>query len=78
MTLDEFRSHLKRHNFNLREFSAFINMEYSTVSKWGRTNPVPPWITKFFDIYDELQALKETKSSLKNFLDLTQNQNPKN
>lgn len=69
MTKDEFRFRIKSHGFNLQSFADFINLKYSTVSKWGKTLPVPSWIPTFLKVYDELEELRKAKKSLQKLVD---------
>lgn len=69
MTKDEFRDKIKKHGFNLQSFADFINLKYSTVSKWGKTIPVPSWVGVFLTVYDELEELREAKRHLQKLVD---------
>lgn len=70
MDKEEFRSAIKKHGFNLSSFAEFIDLEYTTVSKWGKTNPVPRWIPVFLDLYEQLEDMKQTKYHLQKMLEI--------
>ncbi len=65
MTLEEFKERLNSLNLNLTEFAELTDISYSTISKYGRSNPVPPWIAKFLDMYEKTKELDEFKLLIK-------------
>jgi hypothetical protein len=65
MTLEQFKERLTALNINLTEFAELSDIPYSTVSKYGRSNPVPPWVAKFLDMYEKTKELDEFKLLIK-------------
>lgn len=65
MTLEEFKDRLNALNINLAELSEMTNIPYSTVTKYGRSNPVPVWVPKFLDMYEKTKELDEFKLLIK-------------
>jgi len=65
MTHDEFKSKLKLNNLNLTQFSEVTNISYSTTSKFGKSNPVPPWVESWLSIYEENHQLKNIRIEIK-------------
>lgn len=65
MTLEEFKDRLNALNINLAELSEMTNIPYSTVTKYGRSNPVPVWVPKFLDMYEKTKELHEFKLLIK-------------
>lgn len=67
MTHEKFKIKLNNLNINLKQFSELTNLPYSTVSKFGKSNPVPNWVEPFLTIYDENTKMKDIKSKIKEF-----------
>lgn len=65
MTHDEFKSKLKLNNLNLTQFSELTCIPYSTASKFGKSNPVPPWVASWLNIYEENHQLNNIKIEIK-------------
>jgi len=65
MTLDDFKERLNSLNLNLTEFAELTDIPYSTISKYGRSNPVPLWVPKFLDMYEKTNELDEFKLLIK-------------
>lgn len=65
MTLEEFKERLNSLNLNLTEFAEITDIPYSTISKYGRSNPVPLWVPKFLDMYKKTKQLDEFKELIK-------------
>lgn len=65
MNLEEFKDKLLELNLNLKDFAELINVPYSTVTKYGRSTPIPPWIDSFLSIYEQNVKLEEFKKEIK-------------
>lgn len=65
MTLEEFKDRLNTLNLNLTDFAEITDIPYSTISKYGRSNPVPPWVPKFLDLYEKTQGLENFKELIR-------------
>jgi predicted transcriptional regulator len=65
MELQEFKDKLDELNLNLKDFAELINIPYSTVTKYGRSTPVPSWIPAFLDIYSQNKKLENIKQEIK-------------
>jgi len=62
MTHEVFKENLKELDISLKQFALLIDTPYSTVAKYGKSNPVPSFVKPFLKIYKEnltLTALKE-------------------
>ena len=62
MTIEEFKSELKASNLSIKDFAELSQIPYSTVTKYGRSTPVPPWTAPFLSQYQELKELNEIKT----------------
>jgi len=67
--LEEFKTLLKEANLNLKAFSEVVNTSYSTVAKYGRSNPMPEYVQPFLKLYIENRQLKEVKALIKSLAD---------
>lgn len=65
MTLEEFKERLNSLNLNLTEFAELTDIPYSTISKYGRSNPVPSWVPKFLEMYEKIKELDEFKELIR-------------
>lgn len=65
MTLESFKEKLHSCDLNLKEFSQLVNMPYSTVAKYGRSNPMPGWIEPFLNLYFENMQMQHLKQEIK-------------
>ena len=65
MTHQEFKEHLKKLDISLKDFSILIDTPYSTVAKYGKSNPVPSFVKPFLMIYKENQTLTTLKKEIK-------------
>jgi predicted transcriptional regulator len=65
MELEEFKVRLEDLNLNLKDFAEIVNIPYSTVTKYGRSTPVPTWINSFLNIYAQNQKLESLKQDIK-------------
>ncbi len=65
MTLEEFKERLNSLNLNLTEFAEITDIPYSTISKYGKSNPVPVWTPKFLDMYEKTKEIDEFKLLIK-------------
>ena len=65
MTLEEFKERLNSLNLNLTEFAELTDIPYSTISKYGHSNPVQKWVPKFLDMYEKTKELDEFKLLIK-------------
>lgn len=65
MELEEFKVRLEDLNLNLKDFAEIVNIPYSTVTKYGRTTPIPSWINSFLTIYTQNQKLESLKQDIK-------------
>ncbi|HUH42348.1 MAG TPA: helix-turn-helix transcriptional regulator [Sulfurimonas sp.] len=65
MTLEEFKERLNSLKLNLTEFAELTDIPYSTISKYGRSNPVPLWVPKFLEMYEKVRELEEFKFLIK-------------
>ncbi|MGB3751939.1 MAG: hypothetical protein WA945_10255 [Arcobacteraceae bacterium] len=64
MTHEEFKNRLNKLNLNLKTFGEIIDLPYSTVSKWGRSNGIPSWLDSWFDLYEKNQSLESVKNEI--------------
>ena len=67
MTSEDLKNRVKKLGFNLKDFSKIMNISYATTSKWGKTTPVPSWVSAFLDLYEENQNLQEIKKLIIQF-----------
>lgn len=65
MTLEQFKERLSSLKLTMMEFSQLSDIPYSTVSKYGRSNPVPPWVNKFLELYEQTKEIEEFKQIIK-------------
>lgn len=65
MTYEEFKLILKKHDLDMNQFAKDMGTTYSTVSKWKPETP--PWVDKYFEIYEENKKLNNLKELLKDF-----------
>lgn len=65
MTLEQFKERLRSLKLTMMEFSQLCDIPYSTVSKYGRSNPVPPWVNKFLELYEQTKEIEEFKQIIK-------------
>lgn len=65
MTLEEFKERLNSLNLSLTAFAELTDIPYSTISKYGRSNPVPQWVPKFLDLYEKTQELENFKELIR-------------
>jgi predicted transcriptional regulator len=61
MRHEEFQNKLDELKLGKKDFSDVTNVPYTTVSKYGKSNPVPPWVGPFLDLYEENRNLSEIK-----------------
>ena len=64
MTHEHFKKKLTIVNLNLKEFSQLINTPYSTVSKYGKSNPIPTFVKPFLDLYEENKKMEYLKQEI--------------
>lgn len=64
LTSDELKNKLNDLELNLKDLAKLTNMSYSTVSKFGKANPVPPWVEPFLNYYSSHQSLLKIKKEL--------------
>jgi len=64
MTLEEFKSKLDSFDLTLKDFSELTSLSYSTVTKFGKSNPIPPWVTSWIKLYEENQSLTNVKEDI--------------
>lgn len=64
MTLEEFKSKLESFDLTLKDFSELTSLSYSTVTKFGKSNPVPPWVESWIKLYEENQSLTNVKEDI--------------
>lgn len=69
MELEDFKNKLEEVNLNLKDFSELVNIPYSTVTKYGRSTPVPTWVEPFLNIYIQNQKLESIKQEIKDLAD---------
>jgi len=67
MTHDKFKAKLQEANLTLKDFANIINTPYSTVAKYGKSNPVPSFVEPFLECYIENQKLDQLKNQIKEF-----------
>ena len=67
MELQEFKDRLEDINLNLKEFAEIVNIPYSTVTKYGRSTPIPSWVEPFLNIYTQNTKLESFKQEIKSF-----------
>ena len=65
MTLEKFKSKLNNCNLNLKQFSEITNLPYSTVAKYGHSNPMPNWVEPFLDLYEQNLNIENIKQEIK-------------
>lgn len=65
MELQEFKDKLEELDLNLKDFAELINVPYSTVTKYGRSTPVPPWVEPFLNVYSQNTKLESFKQEIK-------------
>jgi hypothetical protein len=65
MTLEKFKETLSHANLSLKNFSDLIETPYSTVAKYGKSNPVPAFVRPFLHLYIENQKLERLKEEIK-------------
>lgn len=65
MELQEFKDNLEDLGLNLLQFAELVNIPYSTVTKWGRSSPIPSWVSAFLDIYTQNVKLESFKKDIK-------------
>jgi transcriptional regulator with XRE-family HTH domain len=61
MTSEQLKNNLSELGLSLKDFSELTNISYSTVSKYGKSAPVPPWAEPFLNLYKENLDLKQVK-----------------
>lgn len=64
MTNDELKNQLKDIDLSLKDFAELVDISYSTVSKYGSSSPVPPWIVSWIDLYKQALQLRKLKTLL--------------
>ena len=67
LTHPEFKDKLQALNLSLKNFAELIDTPYSTVAKYGKSNPVPTFVKPFLDLYDKnlkIELVKEEILSL--------------
>lgn len=57
METETFKERLKSLNLSLTDFSELTNLSYSAVSKFGKSNPIPPWVEPFLNFYQSAKQL---------------------
>lgn len=65
MELQEFKDNLDDLGLNLKEFAELVNIPYSTVTKYGRSTPIPSWVSAFLDVYTQNLKLESFKKEIK-------------
>ena len=65
MTHENFKVKLADVNLTLKEFSILIDTPYSTVAKYGKSNPVPSFVKPFLEIYEQNKKLENIKQEIK-------------
>ncbi|MDD3856389.1 XRE family transcriptional regulator [Sulfurimonas sp.] len=65
MELQEFKDKLEDLGLNFKEFAEIVNIPYSTVTKYGRSTPIPSWVSAFLDIYTQNVKLESLKKEIK-------------
>lgn len=65
MTHEDFKVKLTIVNLTLKEFSQLIDTPYSTVAKYGKSNPVPSFVKPFLELYEQNQKMEHIKQEIK-------------
>ena len=65
MRHNEFKAKIKSLDLNLKDFSKLVNISYSTISKYGKSNPIPEWVEPFLRIYEENKNMENIKEEIK-------------
>lgn len=65
MTHEDFKVKLTTVNLTLKEFSQLIDTPYSTVAKYGKSNPVPSFVKPFLELYEQNQKMEHIKQEIK-------------
>ena len=65
LTLDKFKEKLHICDLNLKAFAQLTNMPYSTVAKYGRSNPMPGWVEPFLNLHHENIQMQHLKQEIK-------------
>jgi hypothetical protein len=67
MDKDNFKSLLKKANFNKRTFSEHLGLKYQSVNSWGNNGrSVPYWVESWLNLYIDNHKCKQIKEMLKN------------
>ncbi|MDO8454310.1 MAG: hypothetical protein Q7S59_07050 [Sulfurimonas sp.] len=61
MELETFKQRLKNLQLSLIDFGEMTSLSYSAVSKFGKTNPIPPWVDSYLSLLEENKNLNEVK-----------------
>ena len=66
MDKDNFKSLLKKANFNKRTFSEHLGLKYQSVNSWGNNGRnVPYWVESWLNLYIDNKRCKQMKELLK-------------
>ena len=65
LTHEEFKIKLKNLSLNLKEFCKIVDTSYSTVSKFGKSNPMPGWVEPFLNLLQENKNMENIKQEIK-------------
>ena len=65
MTHENFKDKLISTNLSLKEFSILIDTPYSTVAKYGKSNPVPSFVKSFLNLYEQNKNMEYLKQEIK-------------
>lgn len=65
MEYEDFKKILKANNFTPASFAEEVGLTYSAVTKWAAGTP--PWVDKYFALYEENKEAKELKKLMKSF-----------
>jgi len=65
LTHSEFKEKLQSVNLSLKNFSELIDTSYSTVAKYGKSNPVPTFVKPFLELYEENKNMQQLKKEIK-------------
>jgi len=67
MTLEDFKSTLKKTGFTKKTFSEEVGISLSTVNSWGSANkpPIPNWVEKYLHLHIANKDYKALKQVIK-------------
>jgi len=65
VTHENFKEKLTNLNLTLKEFSQLIDTPYSTVAKYGKSNPIPSFVKPFLELYEQNQKMEHLKQEIK-------------